>query len=184
MHADLGDAVKSLWAHYGRNLGQDGRQSWVALLKKYDGPILRRIFTEWAQTQTSVPTTAAILARYHSMSQSKPEALNRQEQSADEARRSQHSAVLSMLWLHYFQGWKLDDFGGHILGQLFGKNPKDALEAAKEIYDQDTVCRWMEDQNRLKPSTPAPIASPIRQGLRQPEANATRNGWQELQDIG
>lgn len=66
----------------------------------------------------------------------------------EQKRRADHAAVLSMLWLHYTQGWRLTDFHGTVLAKAFGKDPHEALAAAVAVYDEATVRRWMSDQQR------------------------------------
>lgn len=68
------------------------------------------------------------------------------EPTPEERKRSDHAAILSMLWLHYEREWPLDSFAGHVLGRLFGKDPAEALRVALEVYDRPTVAKWMADQ--------------------------------------
>lgn len=66
----------------------------------------------------------------------------------EERKRADHSAVLSMLWLHYAHGWPVERIASDIVGRLFGGDPVRAVEAAKEIYPREFVLAWMEDQKR------------------------------------
>ncbi len=50
-----------------------------------------------------------------------------------------------MLWLHYEQKWPLGAFEASTLGRLF-PGTSDALRAACELYDHDTIRKWMAGQ--------------------------------------
>jgi hypothetical protein len=71
----------------------------------------------------------------------------------EEKRRSDNAAVLSLLWLHYAHGWDLNRIGaetiGRVVAQQLGKPAGDVakiLEAAKEVYTDDVVTKWMAGQ--------------------------------------
>ncbi len=51
-----------------------------------------------------------------------------------------------MLWLHYIKGWGPEEFRGSVFERKFGVDTTRALAAAREIYDQPTIERWMQDQ--------------------------------------
>jgi hypothetical protein len=67
-----------------------------------------------------------------------------QELTEAERKRADHAAILSMLWLHYEMGWKLEDFAGSTMGRLFGGDPRNLIEKAKRHYDRETVKCWMD----------------------------------------
>lgn len=64
----------------------------------------------------------------------------------EEQRRSDQSAVMSMLWLHYEKGWGPSAFRGTIFQKRLGMDTAGALALAKEIYDRETIAKWMQDQ--------------------------------------
>ena len=71
----------------------------------------------------------------------------------EEEKRSDHAAIMSMLWLHYEKGWRASDLAGAIFERQLGVETARALVAAAEIYDRETVARWMrvqelEDESR------------------------------------
>lgn len=70
------------------------------------------------------------------------------ELSPEQRRRSDHAAVLSMLWLHYEKGWSVADISGHVLARMFPGDIVKAVEAAKEIYTPEAVRSWMYDQEQ------------------------------------
>jgi uncharacterized protein (UPF0332 family) len=65
-----------------------------------------------------------------------------------EKKASDHSAIMSMLWLHYVKGWQVSSFAGTIFERNFGVETARALQAAKEIYSAEDVERWMRIQER------------------------------------
>lgn len=177
-YTDLASAVKTLWSHYGRNLTRDGQESWVRLLKEHDGPRLREVFRSWTQTETSLPTTAGILARLHGRTMHGPPVF--QQPTPEQRKRSEHSAIMSMLWLHYVKGWALNSFAGTVVGNAFGCDPQRALEAAAKEYDKAAVERYIE---QLEASEPPSQSKTYTDRIRQPQANQTRGSWSDLDDI-
>lgn len=77
-----------------------------------------------------------------------------------ERKRSDIASIMSMLWLHYEQGWPLEDFAGTTLAKAFGGEPKAALQAAKEIYSRDQIFGWMTNEAA---NHPLPGDSKLRQ---------------------
>lgn len=68
----------------------------------------------------------------------------------EEQARSDQSAIMSMLWLHYAKGWKAADFAGSVFERRFGVDTAKALAAAAELYAPETILRWMRDQERVE----------------------------------
>jgi hypothetical protein len=138
--------IQLLCSAFRTRMDKDGLEFWVSKLADYAGPQL------WSALKSALdgdrmPTLRDL--RQASGAASRPNAYKEPPPlTADQRKRSDHAAIMSMLWLHYDKGWPLTDFGGHILGRLFGKDPHEALAKAKEIYDAPTVKSWMSDQAR------------------------------------
>lgn len=135
---------RAMAANFGKRFPAELELLWVNKLEKYAGDALDAIL-EQSLMGEKMPTLGAIMEVVHGRRDSAafvpPPRLTPEQQ-----KKSDHAAILSMLWLHYEKGWELKEFDGHVLGRLFGGNANTALLKAKEIYDAPTVNRWMQDQ--------------------------------------
>lgn len=78
--------------------------------------------------------------------------------TTEEQLRSDHAAILSMLWLEYTKGFGPVHIGGVVAGCMsriyakqFGKTDaeiEEAMAAARAKYPREYVLQWMEDQKR------------------------------------
>lgn len=142
----LAMAVAKLGDVHGRKLSAVQIQHWVSRLTQHaENPILWRILAE-ACDGARMPAVSDVLDAIaaHPKAQARVEA----PPTPGERLRSNHAAVLSMLWLHYAKNWQLRDFAGTIMASQFGKDPYDALVAAKELYDKPTILAWMANQEQ------------------------------------
>jgi len=141
-------AVNSLAAAFGRKLSPEGLNVWVKRLRPYRGAKLWAAI-EKATESRSMPSIGEVLElmprRDRQAAWEPPPPL-----SAQERRRVDNAAIMSMLHLHYTMGWPLEDFSWHAMGRAFGKHdgtpatdiPK-ILQHAKEHYTQARVEEWM-----------------------------------------
>jgi hypothetical protein len=141
---DLRRSVRILWSAFGRRADDETCAVWAQSLRAHDGAALRRVFREAAEGE-SLPTLGEVLGKVRALRRASEERAA-PDLTPEQRKRADNSAILSMLWLHYARGWRLQDFSGHVLGRLFGKDPAEALRAAAEVYDRETVLRWMHDQ--------------------------------------
>lgn len=138
-------AVRMLCDAFGRKLSDEALDTWAERLEPYAGrPLLWRVLKDavaWEQW----PNLGTVLSKVqseikHGEATKLPPPLSERERQ-----RADHAAIMSMLSLHYEQHWRLEDFSGHILGRCFGRDPFEALRAAKLQYDRESVQRWMAD---------------------------------------
>lgn len=94
-----------------------------------------------------MPTPNRVKTRLRERAELKP--IEIPQLTTAERENSDKSAVLSMLWLHYAKRWPFEAFNGSVFERNFGKDPVTALKAAAELYDKETIMRWMQDQERL-----------------------------------
>ena len=140
-------SLKLLCSAFGRKLDQDALAFWASRLSEYPPESVFKALRE-AMDGERFPTLKQLRDAAGNVGPTRNTVVEHPPLTADQRKRSDHSAIMSMLWLHYDKGWPLTDFGGHILGRLFGKDPHEALAKAKEIYDAPTVKAWMIDQQR------------------------------------
>lgn len=141
----LDKAIRKLFTMHNRRLNDEVVLEYCMHLAPYaSGKLIWEALAE-ARSDDRFPNLAALKRRLAGRPETEeykaPPLLTEAER-----KRADHAAILSMLWLHCSAGWDLRDFAGHTLGRLFERDPTEALEAAKQIYNRATVLRWMEDQ--------------------------------------
>lgn len=127
---------------FNRRMGGDTLLFWAQSLEPHAGPRLWQVLNA-ALEGNEFPTLkylreqAGGITKAGTFKETPP-------LTCDEKKRADNAAIISMLWLHYEHSWRLTDFGGHLLGRLFGGDPLAQLEKAKMHYDRETVAKWME----------------------------------------
>lgn len=139
-------SVRLLAANFNRRMDDETLRFWASRLSDHVGPRLWRALAGALDGET-FPTLRWVCDQASESPRANSVRFT-PDLTDEQRRRSDHAAIMSMLWMHYEKGWTLSDFSAHILGRLFGKDPRQALIAAKEIYDSTTVKRWIEDQQR------------------------------------
>lgn len=147
MRGQVRRAVKMLFTAFGKRDDPDQILFWVNRLEPLAGPKLFSALSQACEGEKfpALKTLAAAASE-------QPRANGFKDYpplTPDEKRRADNAAIISMLWLHYEHHWRLEDFGSHLLGRLFGGDPREQLEKAKLHYDRQTVAAWMETRERL-----------------------------------
>jgi hypothetical protein len=141
---DIRRAVKMLFLAFGKRDDPDMVSFWVNRLEPLASARLYSALTQACEGD-KFPSLRSI-----AMASAEQQRANARKEipplTAEEKKRADNAAILSMLWLHYEKNWRLEDFGGHVLGRLFGGNPQELLVKAKAHYDRATVAKWMEAQ--------------------------------------
>lgn len=161
-------AVRMLWKGFGRNADGETQSVWAKSLRPYEsGLALWRVLREAVEIDEKIPSLSEILSRVRAVTDASAPAPNPSLTMAEKV-RADRSAIMSMLWLHYEFGWRLEDFGGAglagMLAEAFGDRDRVmvALNAARASNARSDVRRWMQDQAA---ATPAPCDKALRKQL-------------------
>lgn len=146
--------VRRIANNHARNMSDAQVTSWAETLRPYAGPVLMRVLDDFA-IGDEFPNVGGIRAKYFGLTQSSK---TPRPQTEAERKKADHAAIVSMLWLHYEKGWRLEDFDGSpmaraFLGLSFAQRDMNdeqraevmrALRAAKMHYDRATIARLFE----------------------------------------
>lgn len=130
--------------NFNRRIDPEMELFWVNRLEPLAGPKLFRAMSE-ALEEERFPTLKRIIEMAQGRRDTQP-FIAPAPLTTDERKRSDHAAIMSMLWLRY--NYEHDSLGELMLKRLFPGDPVKALATAMEIYPKETVNRWMDDQQR------------------------------------
>lgn len=114
-------------------------------LGPYVGPELEAVIESFKECG-ECPGVRKILDGVHSRKRRTADNLLMPALTEEEKRRSDHAAIMSMLWLHYEHRWSIDRLVSDILTRVFARqvdDPKQAIEEAKKHYTKERVAEWM-----------------------------------------
>lgn len=149
---ELNNAIESAWAAFGGVPPAKTIAVWSQALQNIPLAHVRKALRE-ASENGARPNLGLVKTRAQEFWNSASYApIDVKPLTPDEKRKADKAAILSMLWLHYANGWGLNEFHNYGLAKLYGDNMEAAFKAAKEIYSRDLVLAWMEDQKRQDPA--------------------------------
>jgi hypothetical protein len=145
---DIDRMIGKLQDIHSKKLTDAARSFWVSELEKFPLTKISKA-CHWAAKEKYFPSLGAMLEqlalgdRLDSVQFAEHKPLTPQERQ-----RSDHAAIMAMLWLHYQHGWAATAFLGTVMAQQLGKPPNEVIHAAKQIYTREQVHEWMRSHGQ------------------------------------
>lgn len=145
----LSQSIRLVFAAQARKAFPEVLSLWEEMLRPHDGPHLVAVLADMAQA-SKMPNVGeivrAVVERKRRSQPFVPPTL-----TAAERTRSEHAAVMSMLWMRkeYPQlNESAELIMRSVFARQFGKDATTAVNEAKSAYTPEQLDAWMEDAQR------------------------------------
>ncbi len=143
----LARAVRLVWAASGRRADSEVVALWERKLKPFEGSTLYAILEQEATSDKS-PNLGRVLAAI-AQKRLQPGSYEPPKLTAAERVKSEHAAILSMLWLENHHPELRESAGGIMRAAFtrqFGTDAAKLVDSARSNYTPEFVDKWMLDQ--------------------------------------